>query len=47
MLLKVDGVESCDVSFEKKKATVEVRKDVDPEKLAAAVTGDFSASVEQ
>ena len=47
LVLDVDGVEECTVEYDDGIATIKVRKDVDPEVLAAAVTAhrDFTATV--
>jgi copper chaperone CopZ len=47
LLMKVDGVTDCEVSAADKSATVTVKKGTDPEKLASAVTGRFSAKVKK
>ncbi|MFQ5843719.1 MAG: hypothetical protein ACE5JG_01895 [Planctomycetota bacterium] len=47
MLLKVEGVESCNIDFGNKTAVCTVAEDVDAQALAAAVKGRFSATVQQ
>jgi len=45
MLESVAGVESCDIDFPTKTATVQVAKGTDPDALTSAVTGRFSATL--
>jgi len=45
-LLKVSGVQSCDVSFDAKTATVKVAKGTDPKAVAAGLSGKFTGSVQ-
>ena len=45
MLSDASGVQSVEIDFNASEATCVVGKDVDPQTLAKAVTGRFSASV--
>ena len=45
LLMKTDGVTGAEVSFDERSAVVTVKEGTDPETIAAAVDGQFSAVV--
>ena len=45
--MKTDGVTDAEVSFDERTAVVTVKKGTDPETIAAAVGGQFTAVVRE